>query len=258
MIDPNFHLAAFYSSLAQSAAYAQLAAVADGGLTRNSANQYIAPDNLRIMAAHVQGVTTSRAQIQAPSLRNLAYPEIYPVVQAARTAIPDAAGIRIYRDNGPRLLMNEAFGIYASENGTGASPTNAALLLGKKWMPAPPGPVITLVATSTIVLVDTAWVLGTLSFETQLAAGEYLVVGMDVVMDNANYARLVFPGSANWRPGCPVLDAYGEKTWLDSFRNGNFGSWGSFLFNNPPQVEVFGAAAGSTAGTFFLDVIKIG
>lgn len=251
-----FHAAAFYGSLPISSIYAQLPAVADGGLTKNAANLYIAPVNLVILAGHAQGVTTSRCQIQAPSLRNIAYPEIYPIVQSIRTAIPDVPGIRIWKERGPRLLQNEAFGLYASENGTGASPTNGLLLIGDRLVPAPPGPIITLVATSTIVMVDQQWTLGTLAFETQLAAGEYTVVGFEPIVDNANYARLLFPGGTNWRPGCPVMDVYGDKSWLDSFRVGNFGSWGSFVFNNPPQIEVFGAAAGSTPGIYMLDVVK--
>lgn len=253
-----FHLAAFYSSLAQAAAYAQVAAVADGGLSKNTSGLYIAPVPLIIMAAHVQGVTTSRAQIQAPSLRQIAYPEIYPVVQSIRTAIPDNAGYQIMKERGPRILMNEAFGVYASENNTGASPTNAALMVADRFQPARQGPTITLVATCTIVLVDTAWTLGTLTFETQLAAGEYEIVGASCIMDNANYFRLLFPGGTNWRPGAPVFDVYGDKDWFNQFRMGNFGSWGTFVFNNPPQIEVFGAAAGSTAGTLLLDVVKIG
>lgn len=258
MVDPAFHWAAFYASLLQNAAYQQLLAVADGALTRNSANLYIAPSNLIVGAAHVQGVTCSRAQIQSPSLRNIAYPEIYPVVQSIRTAIPDNAGYQIMRERGPRLLMNEAFAVYASENNTGASPTNAGLALMSKFVPAPNAPTITLVGTATIVLVDQQWTLGTLAFETQLAAGEYLVVGASAIMDNANYFRFLFPGSTNWRPGAPVFDVYGDKDWYNQFRMGNFGSWGSFIFNNPPQVEVFGAAAGSTLGTFLIDVQKIG
>lgn len=252
-----FHLAAFYSSLAQNASYAQIAAVSDGGLTKNTANQYIMPSNMRLLAAHGQGVTTSRMQIQAPSLRNIAYPEIYPINQAARTATPDDQKVQTYGDNGPRFLQNESVGLYGSENNTGASPTNGAIWIADRFEPAPPGQVITLVATATITTVDTAWVLGTLAFETVLASGEYIVIGMEVIMDNTNYARLLFPGQVNYRPGVPTQDAYGEMTARDPFRMGRCGVFGRFQFNAPPQVEVFGAAAAATAGTFLLDVIKV-
>lgn len=252
-----FHLASFYSSLALNSVYAQVNAVADGSLPRNGANQYILPANMRVLAAHGQGVSTSRLQIQAPSLRNTAYPEIYPINVAARTAIADQQKVQTYGDQGPRLLMNETVGLYGSEGAVGASPTNAALWLGERFEPIPPGPIITLVATATITLVDTAWTLGTLSFETQLAAAEYTIVGMECVSDNANYARLVFPGQVNYRPGVPVQDTYGKMTSRDPFRMGRAGIFGRFQFNAPPQVEVFGAAAASTLGTYFLDVIKM-
>lgn len=251
-----FHLAAFYSSLPISSNYAQLAGVADGALSQNQANQYIAWDNLRIIGSHVQGVTTNRAQIQSPSLRNLAYPEHYPIVQASITTMPTGYGYQVYGDDGPRLLSQEAFGVYASENGTGASPTVAGLQLADRMTPAPAGPRITLVASSTITLVAQQWALGTLSFATQLAAGEYSVVGMEVIVDGANYARLLFPGGTNLRPGVPVQEAYGGKNWRDSFRYGRFGEFGRFIFNTPPQLEIFGAAAGAQTAIVLLDVVK--
>lgn len=251
-----FHLGAFYASLAQNASYSQLLAVADGGLSQNSASQYIAWDNLRILASYVQGVTTNRAQIQSPSLRNLAYPEHYPVVQSALTTVPDGFGYQTYMDDGPRLLSQEAFGMYASENNTGASPTVGALWLADRMQPAPPGPRITLVATSTNVLVAQAWSLSTLTFATQLAAGEYAVVGMEVVCADATLARLVFPGGTNLRPGVVVQAVYGRKNWRDSWRYGRFGEFGRFIFNTPPQLEVFGAVAGSESVLLLLDVVK--
>lgn len=252
-----FHLAAFYKSLAQNAAYSQLNAVADAALSQNPSGQYIAPSNLKVLAAHVQGVTVSRCQIQAPSLRNIAFPEVYPIVQAARTTVPDLQAVQIYGDNGPRLMVNESFALYASENNTGASPTNGALWVSDRPEAAPPGMQITLVATVTLTLVDTAWVLGSLTFETSLAAGEYVVTGMDVLCVSANYARLVFPGQTNWRPGVPCVPVLTKKQWRDSFRLGRLGAFGRFQFNAPPQLEVFGSAAGAQTATVYMDVIKV-
>lgn len=252
-----FHTAAYYSQLAASAVYGQLAAVADAALTRNAGNQYIMPDNLRVMAAHCQGIGVGRCQIQAPSLRRLAYPEVFPVIQSIRTAVPDLQGVQIYLDNGPRLERNEAVGVYASEVLAAVSPTNAALWIGDRVEQAPPGPQFTLVATGTITTVDQQWALGTMAFETVLATGDYLVTGLEVVADNSNYARLVFPGSTGMRPGVPVLDVLTDKQWRDSFRLGRFGSFGRFTFNNPPQIELFGAAAAATPFVCYMDVIKV-
>jgi len=250
------HLMAFYSSLAQNAAYAQLAAVADGGMTRNQANQYIMPANMMCIGAHVQGVTTFQAQIQAPSLRTIAYPEISPLVQAAIASPPTLPAWVGYGTNGPRFLMNEAVGVYASENNTGASPTVAGLWITDNLQTAPPGMQITLVASATVTDVVQAWTLSTLTFATQLAAGQYVVTGMGVIGAGANYARLVFPGQTNYRPGVLVDSAVGNKQWRDQFRFGRFGTFGTFQFNAPPQLETFGNAAASHTYTVLLDVIK--
>lgn len=252
-----FHLAAFYKSLAQAEAYGQLNAVADAGLPQNAAAQYIAPSNMRVIAAHLQGLTLSAGQIQSPSLRNIAYPEIYPPALSLITAVPDGYGYQVFGDNGPRILSQEGFSVNASENNTGACPTVAALMIAERLIPAPPGPQITLRATATIVTVAQVWALGTPSFNTQLAAGEYVVTGMEVIGDNSNYARLVFPGQTQYRPGVPVQDAYGEKNWRDSFRYGRLCQFGRFQFNTPPQLEVFGSAAASTVFTILLDIVKV-
>lgn len=253
-----FHLAAFRSDLAISASYAQLAAVADAALTRNAANQYIMPANMRVIGAHAQGLTISRAQIQAPSLRMIAFPEIYPTIIGALTAVPDQQGFCDYADYGPRLLQNEAVGVYGSNSsGVATSPTVAALMITERRIPAPQGMATTIVATTTNTTVLDNWSLSTLTFETQLAAGEYAVVGMVAIADNSSYARLVFPGASNIRPGVPVLDTYGEKQWHDNFRNGRYGLFGRFPFNNPPQLELFGSVAAATPATILLDVVKV-
>lgn len=250
------HLMAFYASLAQNAAYAQLLAVADGGMTRNAANQYIMPSNMQLIGAHTQGVTTSASQIQAPSLRQVAYPEISPLVQAAIAAPPTLPAWIGYGPNGPRFMMNEAVGVYASENNTGASPTVAGLWITDNIQPAPPGQQITLVATATVTDVAQQWTLSTLTFVTNLAAGNYVVTGMGVTGAGANYARLLFPGATNYRPGVLVDAAVGNKQWRDQFRFGRFGVFGTFAFNSPPQLETFGNAAGAHTYTVLLDVVK--
>jgi hypothetical protein len=253
------HLAAFRGTLGNGAIYAQVAAVADGGLTRNQAGQYIMPENMRILAANVRGVTTSRGQVQSPSLRNIAFPEIHPVSTGAVTTVPDQQSLQTYADNGPRLLMNEAVGINATNsNGAAVSLTVAALWLAPRLISAPLGMVTTLVGNATITTIVGEWVLGTIAFETQLAAGQYAVVGMSVTGINTNYARLVFPGQTNYRPGCIVDAADGDKQYRDPFRMGRSGLFGNFLFNAPPQLEVFGHTAASTPFAVFLDVVKVG
>lgn len=252
------HLLAFNGSLAINAAYAQVAGVADGAMPRNQANDYIMPSNMRVLASHVIGGTTGKAQIQAPSLRIIAYPEIWPINLGVRTAITDLQRVQTLGNNGPRVLQNESVGVYGSETGGLAlSPTSAALWMQDRFDPAPDGQYITLVATCTITVVDGQWALGTLAFDTSLGAGSYAVVGMDVTALNTIYARLVFPGNTGMRPGVVVNQVNNRVVLRDPFRFGRIGSMGSYQFNAPPQLEAFGNAAGSTTFRVLLDVIKM-
>lgn len=251
------HLAAYGKSVANGSTYAQVTGVADGALTRDTANNYIMPSNMQVLAAFLLGVDVTRGQIQAPSLRNIAYPEIYPAEVVATNAIPTGCNFQVYGQNGPRLLQNESVGVYVSTGGAAPAEVNAALWLADRFLPAPQGMVTTLVATASIAALVDQWVLGTLTFETQLAAGQYAVVGMAVIGADATLARLVFPGSTNFRPGCIVDQAYGNRLWHDSFRMGKLGAWGNFVFNSPPQLEIFGHTAATTTYTVLLDVVKV-
>jgi hypothetical protein len=250
------HLAAFQGSIPLNSVYAQVPAIQDGGLTRNQSGQFIMPSNMMILGAHVQGTTTVRGQIQAPSLRQIAYPEIYPLIEAAPTAPPTLGAWQGYGAGGPRVLANEALGVNCSEGGVLASPTAAALWIAQQLDQAPPGMQITLVADVTLTNVAFGWSLGTLAFETVLAAGTYTVTGMGISGAGALYARLLFPGQVNFRPGVMVDAAVGNKQWRDQFRLGRFGTFGQFVFNAPPQIEVFGNVAGAQTYAVFLDVIK--
>jgi hypothetical protein len=252
-----FHALAFNGSLTVSQSYAQVAGVADAAIPRNQANDFLMPFRGKVIAHHVIGVTTSQAQIQAPSLRQIAFPELWPLNITARTAIPDMNRYQTYGDSGPAFLENESLGVYATENGTGTSATSAMLCITDKWEAPPPGMITPLVATATITTVDGQWTLGTLSFSTQLGVGRYAIVGMSVVGLRALYARLVFPGNTGMRPGCTVQDLATDVDWKDQFRLGRMGKFGEFEFNAPPQLEVFGNAAASTPYRVILDVVKV-
>lgn len=252
-----YHLLAFNGSLTIGQSYAQIPGVIDPVVPKSQSGDFLMPFRGRVIASHVIGVTTSQAQIQAPSMRQIAYPELWPLNLTARTAIPDMNRYQTYGDSGPQFLANENLGVYATENGTGTSATSAMLCITDAWEQAPPGQIVTMVATSTITTIDGAWVLGTLAFTQQLAVGTYAVVGMDVVGDNSIYARLVVPGNNYMRPGVPVEDINTDVQWKDSFRLGRMGKLCQFEYNAQPSIEVFGAAAASTPFRVLLDVVKI-
>lgn len=248
-------LAAFAASIANGTTYGALSAVSDQALTVSSNNRYILPARWRARLGYVQGVNLTAAQIDAPSLRNLALPEIYPTVVAA--APPTTPGYVDWGDTGPMIQQNEEVTVRISRGGADAQPVTAGLWLSPGMQPAPGGMVTTLVATATIVQVASNWVSGALTFATTVPAGQYAVIGMNVVANDVAFARLIFPGQSQWRPGCLVDAAYGNKIIPNVFRAGRLGLWGHFWNTAQPQIETFGLVAGSEAVTAYIDVIKV-
>lgn len=251
-----FYTAGFYKSLTGPLTYATVSAAVDQGLTQGQNGGYILPTKMRVKAAHAAGTVVTAAQINAPSLRNYALPEIYPVTVAA--TIADSVALQEYGASGPIVQANEEMTIGVSNSGSAATDNWAAIWLVDKQTPAPGGPVITLPATATITSVKGAWALGALTFGTVLPAGQYAVVGLEVTGTGLYLARLVFPGFSQYRPGVIVQSAYGRTDRYGRFRMGNSGLFGSFFNTAQPQLEVFGLAAGASAPTVYLDLVKTG
>lgn len=249
-------LVAYGGSINNTVVYTQVPGVADGSMTRDSSNNYIMPANMQALAAFVLGADITAMQIQAPSLRNIAYPEVYPPEPTAVASLPDQYALRRYDQAGPRFVMNESVGAYISKGGAAPAVAHVGLWLADRYTPTTPGMVTTLVATTSNTTIAEQWTLSTLAFTTQLAAGTYSVVGMAVVGADASLARLLFPGGTNFRPGCVVDQAYGNTGLWEYFRFGQLGQWGSFVFNAPPQLELFGHTAGTSTYTVYLDVVK--
>lgn len=251
-----FTLAGFYKSVALNAVYDSLNAAVDQSLTVSANNKYIFPLRFKVWQAAVMGNFVTAARLDAPSLRSLVLPQIYPVIVAA--APPDQPPVTWLGEYGPTLQVNEEVTIDVSHAGAGADDVFGAMFLSDQPSAAPGGPGYTLLGTATIVHVKGAWVLGALVLDQTLPSGRYAVVGFDAVSANAFLCRLVFPGLSQWRPGVVANAVYGRRSWADRNRFGRMGAWGEFMNTAQPQVEVFGHTAGSTAVTVLIDVVKVG
>lgn len=251
-----FTLAAFYESQTNGVTYDALASVADQALTQApSSGGYLLNQPHRVIGAHVMGINLTAARINAPSLRSFILPEIYPANATAANVTREP--YVEFGQQGPVLLRNEAFWVETSRGGADAQPVSAGLWLQERFMAAPPGQIFTAVATFTITLAAGAWTAGSLTFNQTLPTGEYKVVGMDAICNDATMARLIFPGISYYRPGCLTQLAYGSFMQPSYFRFGRMGLWGSFLNTVPPQIEVFGLTAGAETGTAYIDLIKV-
>lgn len=252
----GFHLFAFYESIANGSAYAEVNGVQDQSMTLDASSRLQAPGDWQVLALAAIGANLSAAQLNAPSLRNTLLPEIYPNTVGAEW--PDNRGPEVYDGRGPVFKNGEFITAAVSRGGADAQPA-AVFMWFAPAVPTPPaGRVYTLPYTFTIVLTAGTWAFGTLTPAQILPAGKYAVIGMACVCADALAARLVFPGRNEFRPGVLVQETYGNVPWGDRFRMGRFGQFGDFLWNTQPNVEVIGHTAGSESGTVYLDLVKIG
>lgn len=248
-------LVAFYESITNGSTNVEVNGVLDQSMTLDAANRFQSPWLGQVRAAHVHGVNLSAARINAPSLRTIALPEIYPAAPAADIAAN--TGPIVMGDRGPRLQPQESFIIEVSRAGADAQPVLGALWISPQIIPAAAGPAITVRATASPTIVAGSWVLASITFDQVLPAGTYEVVGLAVVCNDCSYARLVYPGVSQFRPGVVVQDAYGDYPWTPEFRFGRFGSFGRFVHNAPPSIEFLGDTAGAESAVVYLDVIKV-
>lgn len=233
-----------------------LAGVLDAALTLTANGRYIYPRPTKVLGVTALGPNLTRSRLNAPSLRGLFLPEIYPTIVGS--VVPDQPAFTNLLNNGPVLSANEEYTIEVSRAGAGALQCWAAVWAAEKFVPAPPGPTFTAFASAPITLVANQWVAAAMTFDQVLQAGVYDVVGMGVVCPSGFIARLVYPGVSNYRPGVIVDAAYGNKQWEQFWRNGNFGSFGKFYSIAQPQIEIMGVAAGAQTAQVYLDLIKTG
>lgn len=249
------HLAAFAESIDPAGALVNLAAVNDDSLF-TSGDDVRVPNELPFLlgeAALLDGTAEDQAQIQSPSLRQVANIDLEPIGEGLVWGDPAEYQ---YHPHAPLPLRgDEAINFLVNSN-----PAAAALHYGLVWFGDGPqqavnGNVYSVRATATLTAVATAWVNATLTFAQDLPVGMYDVVGMRCRVAGGVAARLNFIGGA-WRPGVPAV-ANMDDVVGSEFRFGRSGVFGSFHTNTPPSLEVI-AAAGAVTPVVILDLIPRG
>lgn len=250
------HLWAYSGAKTDSTANEAAPAIGDQSMNRTSATgTYLMGRDYTIAAAAIFNDTATRARINAPSLRDLIYPEIYPLNLLAQPT----ADWDIWKPglNGPRVKRGEEVGVDTS-NGASTVDTIHALLWGMDALtPIPSGRRFTARGTSTITQVASAWVSGPLALSDTLATGRYGVIGIAAAIAGVVAVRLIFPGQTDWRPGCVCGSAITVNDYRQSFRAGEFGLLGTFDQTAPPQVECLGGTAGSATVAVILDLVEL-
>lgn len=235
----------------------------DGTLTNIAAVQddtvFTSGDDMRVPtalpflvgeAALINVAAGGAAQVQSPSLRQVANIDVIPVglgltfITPEEISIHGMSPIPLRGDEAVNFLVNGGV-------------TAAAINYGLVWFsdgPVQPvvGNIYPVRAEAVSAGTPLAWENIGLTFAQDLPVGNYDIVGMQVSGAGLVAARLNFVGGA-WRPGVPggvtITDNIGQQ-----FRHGKMGVLGSFHTNTPPSLDVISATAAIT-NIVILDLI---
>lgn len=247
---PFVHLVAYSESLG-SVTDSDVNAAADGVLTsRNS--HLIFTGEYDLIAAYGSSTTLTRARLGNAALNQVGNPHLWPLDRSA--TIADLPAIMDIRDTPLRLPQNEELTILATTDAAGPAVADFVLWLAAPgWSNNLPAHRDRLITRATVVApagAESAWnVPAEIVLERDLLNGVYSVVGASVVAANAIAFRMRFPDQPviqgrQHRPGSLVQNALGNEPPKISFRG--FGEWGRFHTFTPPEIQMFGDAAGGT------------
>lgn len=246
------HLAGYFEDVDQGAVFQAITAMADQALNTED-DDITVPSDLPFLAgaALLSAATTlTRAQIQSPSLRQLANFDISKLVNADDFADPIA--IDYFPANPMRLDPEEDIQFFVDSDHAAAIEIQGFVWLTDGPVTPVGGEQFTVRLTSGITIVQGVWTNGNLTFGTTLPAGTYDVVGFRAIGTNLQAARLVFIGMP-WRPGVPADNALGDSGF-EPLRHGNSGVLGSFKQTALPSVDAVGIT--DTTQQYFIDLIK--
>lgn len=251
------HLAGFYASVDQAAAYTAMAAITPEAQIFVSGNDVHVPEqapNVIVAAAGLASGGQGNARLTAPSLRGVTRYFVDAVNgNADADAVPGSPHVLMDRRANP-LPFNPREVVNCD---THADPSAAR----KQWVllwfaDQPPAPVTgrkiyTARATGTTTLTVGQWTAVPITFDDSMPIGNIDVVGMRVFTAGVVAARIAFVGQWN-RPG--VLGVQSKSNLgHDMWRHGNLGVFGTFTVDTVPQIEVLSTSA-DTAETFELDI----
>lgn len=249
------HLIAFAESIDPGGALVNIAGVADDTV-------FVSGDDVRVPtalpylageAALISATSPVQAQIQSPSLRQVANIDVEPC--ALGLVFGDPAELSMHPKSPIPLRGDESLNFLVNTNPAGAELHYGLCWLSDGSIQEVSGTSFSVRATMSVTAVANAWVNGALTFSQDLPVGMYDVVGLSVRCAGGVAARLNFKGGA-WRPGVPAGVAIDDKI-SEQFRHGRMGVLGSFHTNTPPSVEIL-AAAGAVTPVVILDLIPRG
>jgi hypothetical protein len=250
-----FHTSAYYSTVANDNALHQITAVADS-ILRPSGNGLQIPSSIRKLIGVVGiGVTATRFQFQAPSLRDQPYPTIMPANIGTKAESPPRW--QSFLSNPFTLDAYEELDAYAANNnGVSGSYAQYAGIWLCDTPPVPAtGRVLKVRWTGTTTLTANAWSAVTPTFDQSLQVGQYAIVGGWTQSAGALLFRIVPASGSVYRPGGVAGQTF-DDMGLEGQRDGRWGQWMTFDSLTPPNIEILSSSA-DTAESGVLDLIQL-
>ena len=209
---------------------------------------------MQLIAAYAGGATILRTRLVSPNLRQVAIPYIIPVNSGVTPT--DDPNIMDLRRTPTTLRGLERFQPESTSGvAMGTERHYCVLVVSPSPMyDAPVGQMVTLRATGTTTLVQGTWVDVPLTWDQQLARGQYAIVGGHCQSATCVAWRLILENQV-WRPGGIGMTAITRRV-PDMFYGGGLGTWGEFFSTGLPRLQVM-ANAGDTAENLFLQVVRV-
>lgn len=248
------HLAGYYQSVNSAGVLTQLNAIPDVTIFTSGANLRVPSGLTNLLAVGALSAQTgpSYAQVQSPSLRQLANHDVNKIASALVWATGNA--IESFMDNPRALQVAESVNFAVAATGGAAAGNYGLLWLGDGPVKPTSGKIFTVRATGAASLTAGTWVNTAVTFNTVLPAGTYQVVGFRAQGTNLVAARIVFVGAA-FRPGVPA-EPNGQVENFAFTRDGALGVLGQFDVDQPPTIDCLGATDASQVFSF--DLIQTG
>lgn len=254
-----FTLAAFAESVDAAGALANITAATDQTIRTSGDDLYVPTHRTHILAlaAGVASGGDGYARLSSPSLRALTRPIISPVNgNADADAEPEVVpAVHDIRHHPISLIAGEILNCEVESDTTSAALQWLAIWLGGEITEPAPGPIIPVRATGSTTLTVDVWTYVTLTFDEDLPAGHYQIVGGRFNSAGVAMARLVIPGVTD-RPGGLGVDADDDLDW-PAQRYGGLGVWAEFDDQDLPNCEFLSSVA-DTVEEVILDIIRVG
>jgi len=206
-----------------------------------------------LVGATYIGASGEEAVLDSPALRSISRLSISPLDVAAE---PNSLDHFVdYSMNPPQVEPGEALNALTENSGSSAVDQTVGVWLSD-------GPVTPVTGANSRIIRATAtmpsgadqWVNAQLSFDIDLPAGTYSVIGFKVVEATTLLGRLIFP-QQGLRPMVVGSDSVGDVQH-DPFLRGNYGSLGQFQNFVPPKVEILKTGSGTSLEAY-LNVVKV-